>query len=97
MWYLLFGILCLIVVTYANIFYKQNILLFQALVKEMNRLGIVIDLSEASYKTQLDVLSVTKAPVIFSHTAAYTLTSDNRNIKDDVLEQLVSKKHLNIL
>lgn len=58
----------------------------------MNRLGIVIDLSEASYKTQLDVLSATKAPVIFSHAAAFALTSDNRNIKDDVLQQLVSGK-----
>lgn len=55
----------------------------------MNRLGMVIDLSEASHQTQLDVLNITKAPVIFSHAAAYGVTNNIRNVKDDVLKQLV--------
>uniref|UniRef100_A0A1B6FML6 Dipeptidase n=1 Tax=Cuerna arida TaxID=1464854 RepID=A0A1B6FML6_9HEMI len=66
----------------------------QDLVKEMNRLGIVIDLSESSYKTQLGVLNYTKAPVIFSRAAAYTLVNNSRNVKDDVLDKLKLNKGL---
>ncbi|XP_046672435.1 dipeptidase 1-like isoform X2 [Homalodisca vitripennis] len=66
----------------------------QDVVKEMNRLGIVIDLSESSYNTQLGVLNITKTPVIFSRAAAYTLFNNNRNVKDDVLEKLKLNKGL---
>lgn len=62
----------------------------QRVVKEMNRLGMVIDLSEASHQTQLDVLSITKAPVIFSRAAANSLRNHSRNIQDDVIDLVVS-------
>jgi membrane dipeptidase len=55
-------------------------------IQEMNRLGVMVDLSHVSYKTMLDVLAFTKAPVIFSHSSVYTLTNHERNVRDDVLK-----------
>lgn len=55
-------------------------------IKEMNRLGMIVDLSHVSHKTMLDVLKVTKAPVLFSHSSVYSLTKHGRNVRDDVLK-----------
>jgi len=66
----------------------------KAVVREMNRLGMLIDLSEASHKTQLDVLNVTTAPVVFTRAAAFGLVNHTRNIKDDVLQKLKEKDGL---
>lgn len=57
-------------------------------VKEMNRLGMMVDLSHVSYQTMLDVLEVSEAPVIFSHSSVYKLTNHERNVRDDVLLKL---------
>ena len=58
----------------------------EQVVVEMNRLGMVIDLSHASEETALDTLSLSRAPVIFSHTGAHKLAPHPRNVSDDVLK-----------
>ncbi|KAK6529838.1 hypothetical protein TWF281_008996 [Arthrobotrys megalospora] len=60
------------------------------LIQEFNRLGMIIDLSHVSPATMRDVLSISKAPIIFSHSSAYELTPHPRNVPDDVL-QLVKR------
>ncbi len=58
-------------------------------IKEMNRLGMIIDLSHVSTQTMVDVLDQSKAPVIFSHSSVYELCNHTRNVKDFVLDKLV--------
>uniref|UniRef100_A0A1B6DI86 Dipeptidase n=1 Tax=Clastoptera arizonana TaxID=38151 RepID=A0A1B6DI86_9HEMI len=67
-------------------------------VAEMNRLGMIIDLSGSSNATQLQVLNITKAPVVFSHSACANLTAaGGLNIPDDVLLKLKENKGLVML
>ncbi|XP_075433073.1 dipeptidase 2-like isoform X2 [Ascaphus truei] len=63
-------------------------------VKEMNRMGMIIDLSHTSFETSLEVLEVSSAPVIFSHSAAYALCPNERNVRDDILRKIQKKKGL---
>lgn len=67
------------------------------MVKEMNRLGVIIDMSHISVKAMNDILNVTQAPVIFSHSNIRALTDVNRNVPDDVLIRLKKNKGIIML
>lgn len=57
-------------------------------VAEMNRLGMIVDLSHAAEKTALDALRLSNAPVIFSHSAARSLANTPRNLSNEVLREV---------
>ena len=60
----------------------------RAVIGELNRLGVVIDLAHASHEAMRRVLDVTEAPVMLSHSNAYSLCDHPRNAPDDVLRRL---------
>lgn len=57
----------------------------EAIVREMNRLGMLVDISHVSAETMADVLRVSQAPVIASHSSAFALCPVPRNVPDDAL------------
>ena len=63
---------------------------FKTVIQEMNRLGMLVDLAHVSFQTMKDAISASVAPVIFSHSSAYALCNNTRNVPDDVLRSVVS-------
>jgi membrane dipeptidase len=57
-------------------------------VREMNRMGMIVDLSHVSAATMNDVLDIAEAPVMFSHSSARALTDHVRNVPDSVLKRM---------
>ncbi len=64
----------------------------RAIVGEMNRLGMIVDLSHVSAKTMKDAIASSQSPVMFSHSGARGLIDHPRDVADDVL-RLVAKNH----
>jgi len=60
----------------------------RAVVREMNRCGMLVDLSHVAATTMRDALDASTAPVVFSHSSARAVCDHPRNIPDDVLERL---------
>lgn len=56
---------------------------------EMNRLGMLVDLSYVSKKAMADAIDASKAPVIFSHSSAEAITNISRNVDEATLLKLV--------
>ena len=64
----------------------------ESIVHELNRIGMLVDLSHVSEATMLDALRVSRAPVMFSHSSARALDDHPRNVSDAVLRQVSTNR-----
>lgn len=62
-----------------------------SVVKEMNRLGIAIDVSHASVETLKDVIEVSSKPVIATHSGVWSIKNHNRNLRDDEIAAIAQR------
>jgi membrane dipeptidase len=60
----------------------------ERVVREMNRLGMLVDISHVSPETMAAALRVSQAPIIASHSSAYAIAPSPRNVPDDILKQM---------
>ncbi len=58
----------------------------RAIVREMNRVGMIVDCSHAAYRTTMDIMAESARPVVFSHSNPLALCDHQRNIRDDQIE-----------
>ncbi len=58
----------------------------RAVIKEMNRVGMMVDCSHTSHRTTMEAMRISEAPVIFSHSCAKALRSHGRNIVDEQIK-----------
>jgi membrane dipeptidase len=63
----------------------------KAVVKEMNRIGMIVDISHVSDATIRDVLAVSRAPVMASHSSCRAISNIPRNLTDDQIKQIAAK------
>lgn len=65
-------------------------LLGQRAIEEMNRSGVLVDVTHAGYRTSLDIIETSTKAVVASHSNAYSLTPSPRNLKDDQIKAIAA-------
>ncbi|SMQ81442.1 membrane dipeptidase [Bacillus sp. OV166] len=60
-------------------------------IREMNRVGILVDLTNTGYQTTMDAIKISEKPVIFSHSNVFNLCPSPRNLKDDQIKAVAEK------